>query len=518
MDTLRLGPTASGLAIRALRSRPDFTAFAWDGGTMTAGACLDLIGRFQRALAAEGCRALGRVALLGANRADLWAAHIAAQALRLSVTWLHTLGSLEDHMMMLEDAEIDTLIVDAANFHDRGGELGAKLGRLERVLTLGKASYGRDLQALAAAAGSAEARDLAQPDDMALLLYTGGTTGKPKGVVRTQASWAAMCAAKLADFEFPDDIRFLTVAPMTHVAGTFIVPHLLRGGTTHLMKGFDPERVLATIVRERITGTILVPTMIYVLLDHPKLATSDLSSLEVLYYGASPMSPTRLLEGLERIGPKFAQLYGQTECYPATLLSRRDHEKRRPELFASCGRPVAMVDVALLDNLQPVAAGEPGEICLRGSHTMSGYWKQPEQTAETLRGGWVHTGDVARADERGFLYIVDRKKDMIVSGGFNVFPREVEDVLTACEGVAMACVIGTPDDKWGEAVTALIVPRPGARPDPAALVQRVKEVKGSVQAPKHIEIVDALPTTPVGKVDKKVVRAKYWQGRTRMVN
>ena len=184
----------------------------------------------------------------------------------------------------------------------------------------------------------------------------------------------------------------------------------------HLLKGFEPEKFLATIEREKINFTLMVPTMIYVLLDHPRLDKTDLSSLELILYGASPMSPTRLVEGLERIGPVFSQLYGQTECYPVSVLRKADHDAARPELFASCGFPIASCSVSLRDeDNNEVKPGEAGEICVRAPHAMEQYWKRPEQTAETFKGGWLHTGDIARADERGYLYIVDRKKDMIVS-------------------------------------------------------------------------------------------------------
>ena len=282
--------------------------------------------------------------------------------------------------------------------------------------------------------------------------------------------------------------------------------------------GFDPEAVFATIQRERINFTLLVPTMIYVLLDHPALAKHDLSSLELLLYGASAMSPSRLVEGIERIGPVFSQLYGQTECYPVSVLRKADHDPRTPELFLSCGFPIAACEVKILDdNDREVAQGEAGEICVRAPHVMAEYWKRPETTAETLKSGWLHTGDIARRDERGYMFILDRKKDMIVSGGFNIFPREVEDVLTQHADVAMCAVVGVPDDKWGEAVTAVVVAREGSRPNAEELIALVKAKKGAAHAPKQIQFVKELPMTGVGKVDKKVLKASFWAGRERMV-
>ncbi|MGY3237604.1 fatty-acyl-CoA synthase [Bradyrhizobium sp. USDA 4448] len=397
-------------------------------------------------------------------------------------------------------------------------ELAAKATLLEAVFTTGPADYGVDLLAATESAGHAGARCLAGLDDLSTLNYTGGTTGKSKGALRYHRENAGAAGAILADFEIPDAPRYLTVAPISHVAGTKVPPTLMRGGSVHMLGGFDPEAVLATIARERINFTLFVPTMIYVLLDHPALGKTDLSSLDLVLYGASAMSPSRLVEGIERIGPVFSQLYGQTECYPVSVLRKRDHDAKTPELFLSCGFPIAACEVRILDDDdQEVKAGDPGEICVRAPHAMAKYWKRPEITAETLKNGWVHTGDIARQDERGYMFILDRKKDMIVTGGFNIFPREVEDVLSQHADVVMVAVVGIPDEKWGEAVTAIVVPREGTKPDPDELINMVRTRKGSAHAPKQIQFVKQLPMTGVCKIDKKVLRAGFWSGRGRMV-
>jgi fatty-acyl-CoA synthase len=512
-------PTVVTMTLRALARFPERRAFLWDGGSLTYGATRALIGRLQAGMAAAGLRKGQTAAFLSANSAETWCAGVAAQGLGLVITWLHPMGALGDHLEVIEDADADALIVDPRTHGPRGGELAARAGdRLKVVLTMGKADFGQDLMAAAERIGEAEPVDLASVDDYSVINYTGGTTGKSKGAIRRHHASADGVLSIAADFEFPAIPRYLAAAPITHVSGSKVLPALLRGGEVHLLKGFDPEKFLATLEREKINMTLMVPTMIYVLLDHPRLDRTDLSSLELLLYGASPMSPTRLVEGLERIGPVFSQLYGQTECYPVSVLRKEDHDARRPELFGSCGFPLASCSVSLRDeDDQEVAPGEAGEICVRSTHTMEKYWKRPEQTAETFKGGWLHTGDVARADERGYLYIVDRKKDMIVSGGFNIFPREVEDVISSHPDVAMVAVIGVPHEKWGEAVTALVVAKQGTNPAPEALMQLVKDRKGGPHAPKQVELVDALPLTAVGKVDKKVLRAKYWAGQARMV-
>lgn len=518
MSGFRTGLTSAELALRALKRWGDRTAFSGHGGHYTYRQALDLVGRYQAAFQAQGMRRGQRVAFLNSNRADAWLATVATSALGLCGTSMHPLGSLEDHLFILEDAGIDWLVVDGEAHGERGRALAERASGLTRVFTLGPSDFGIDLTAAAEAAGAVSAVLVATAGDDSMLAYTGGTTGKSKGVLRQQAQAAAMTDSILGEFEWSDPIVYLSVAPLSHVGGTKLMPTLIRGGRAHFHHGFDPERILHDIEAERITTTLLVPTMIYMLLDQPALDDADLSSLQLLLYGASPMSPTRLREGLTRIGPVFSQLYGQSECYPISVLRREDHNVDGPDLFASCGHPCSAVQVSLRDDdNEAVADGEVGEICVRAPHMMSEYWKRPEQTEEAMAGGWLHTGDMARADERGYLYIVDRKKDMIVTGGFNVYPREVEDVLSADPAVAMAAVIGVPDEKWGEAVKAVVVPRAGQTVDTEALIRAVREHKGAIMAPKTVDIADEIPLTAIGKPDKKALRERYWRDRDRRV-
>lgn len=518
-DPIAQGPTLGTQALRALARFPERIAFTRDGQSLRYQQVLALIGRLQAVFAAQGLGRGDRMAILTANRAEAWCASLAAQCSAISISWLHPLGSLDDQLFQIVDSEARVLLVDEQVFAQRGQELAAQTGdTLRAVFALGPTDFGKDLLALASAAPATAPRDLARPDDIAVLNYTGGTTGRSKGALRTHGRVAASTTAILSDFEFPARPRYLLIAPISHVAGTKILPTLILGGTIHLMRGFDPGKVLATIARERINFTLLVPTMIYMLLDHPELDRTDLSSLELLLYGASPMSPARLQEGLRRIGPVFSQLYGQTECYPVSLLRKADHDPARPELFSSCGVPISSVDVAILnDQDQPVAPGESGEICVRAAHTLCEYWKQPGLTAELFKGGWLHTGDIGRIDAQGYLFILDRKKDMIVSGGFNIYPRDIEDVLSTHPAVSMVSVFGIPDPKWGEAVMALVVRRGDLQVDADSLAALVRERKGATHAPKRIEFVDTLPLTAVGKVDKKALRARYWSGQARQV-
>jgi fatty-acyl-CoA synthase len=247
---------------------------------------------------------------------------------------------------------------------------------------------------------------------------------------------------------------------------------------------------------------------------------TDFASLEMILYGGSPIAPDRLAEAVARYGPVFLQLYGQVEAPQAvTTLQPEDHDPSRPHLFSSCGRPTPTTEVVLLgDDGTEVATGEIGELCVRGRIVMDGYWKRPEETRQALSDGWLHTGDLARIDEEGYLYIVDRKKDMIITGGFNVFSREVEDVLMSHPEVTAAAVIGLPNPQWGETVVAIVVPKPGASPTESQLREFVRAAKGPVHAPKQVIMAESLPLTGLGKPDKKQIRETYWSGLDRRVN
>jgi len=507
MDTHN-GLTIASQTLRALRRYPDRTAFAWEGATLSYAGAFNLIGRMQAVLVRSKVTRGERVALLSENSAESWCAGVAAQGLGLSLTWLHPKGSLEDQLYQIKNSEAQIFIADPSGHADRARELCAELPPELKRFALGSSDFADDLVAAATEIGSSTPVDIARPADCALVHYTGGTTGRSKGAVRSNNAAVAFASfSTLADLDLPVTPRYLAIAPNSHAGGTMLLPTWRRGGTVHLARKFDPSQILARIAREGINFTFIVPTMLYALLDEPCLGGADVSSLEYLFYGAAPASPARLVEAIERMGPVLAQGYGQTECYPISVLRRQDHDPRYPELLSSCGIPVATCEVRLLDSDgNAVAPGEAGEICARTPAAMDGYWKLPDLTAETLAGGWVHTGDVARMDDRGYLYIVDRKKDLIISGGFNVYPREVEDALTGHASVAMAAVVGIPDDRWGEAVVAAVVLRAGSAVEPEALISHVKQRKGSVHAPKRIAIVEALPTTSLGKIDKVALR------------
>jgi fatty-acyl-CoA synthase len=512
---------AGDLLVRGLGRNPSKPAVYIGDRALTAAEMADQISRYAQAYEAWGVTQGSPTATLSANRPEVLFAMGAGMITGTRGTPLHPMGSLEDHLYILEDAQIETLFYDPSAYEERAMALKGRAPSLKRVVALAPTDAAEDVPTAAARFGPRRlSPPVADPDTPYSIAYTGGTTGQPKGVVGTYRSGSTMTAIQMAEWQWPAEMRFLSCTPLSHAGAAFFVPTLLRGGSLTVLPSFDPERVIDTIERQRITAMMLVPTMIYVLLDHPRMSNADLSSLEVLYYGAAAMSPSRLEEGIERLGPVFFQFYGQAECpMTITVLRREEHRLGDPARLATCGRPVPWLDVALLDDEgQVVDQGEAGEICVRGPLVMKEYLNKPEQTADAFRFGWLHTGDVARADDEGFYTIVDRKKDMIVTGGFNVFPRELEDVLSSHPGVSAAAVIGVPDEKWGEAVKAVVVRRPGAEVAEEELITLVKQRKGSVAAPKSVDFVEAIPLSPLGKTDKKALRARYWESSERQVN
>ena len=511
------------LIVEGLDRAGDRPCLYTGAGVATYAQVRDIVSQMTQAFASLGLGKGARVAVISGNRPEVLFNMVAMNISGLIGTPLHPLGSLDDHAFVLQDAQIEALICDPAYFGDLARALKQRVPGLRHLLAFGPCEDATDILALARTftPRPLTAADI-QPEDIASITYTGGTTGRPKGVMHTHASSAYLTMVESLEWEFPRELRMLITTPLSHAAAAFLVPVLQRGGAMYVLPGFTPDLFYDWVEWHRITATMLVPAQLYVLFDSARATTADLSSLQTVFYGASPISPARLKEGIQKWGRIFYQFYGQSEA-PMLLanLAKADHDLDKPERLGACGRPTPWVHLALLDgDHRPVGQGEAGEICVRAPLVMRGYKDLPEQTAEAFAGGWLHTGDIGRFDEEGFLYIVDRKKDMVVTGGFNVFPREIEDVLSTHPAVAQAAVIGVPDEQWGEAVKAVLVLRPGFEAGgalTAELTQFVKAAKGSVQAPKSIEYVKSIPLTPVGKPDKKVLRAQYWKGQARNV-
>jgi acyl-CoA synthetase (AMP-forming)/AMP-acid ligase II len=374
-----------------------------------------------------------------------------------------------------------------------------------------------------------EASDFVEPEidafgnlyDMVGIFPTGGTTGPSKGANVTNLGWGTMIetAADAMGGRTGNPVALVS-APITHAAGPIALSTLSLGATQVILPGFDAEAVLAAIEQYKVTHMYLPPTALYQLMASPRIGAHDYSSLRIFILVGSPCSPEKLRQAVEIFGPCMCQAYGQVECpmivawFPPEDVARFAREA--PEKLAACGKPTRSIKVALLDDDgRPVPLGEAGEICARGALVTHSYFEKPEETAEIRKFGWHHTGDVGKLDAEGYLTIVDRKKDMVVSGGFNVFTAEVEAAVTELPQVREACVFGIPHEKWGEQVHAVVVAQGVSE---AEIIGFAKARLGGVKAPKSVEFVDAIPRTAAGKMDKKALRTKYWGNAQRMVN
>ncbi len=430
-----------------------------------------------------------------------------------------------EHAYMLQHSEANTLIF-GEEFIDIISPIVSQIPSVKRYICIGKRTPDGTInyEKLLEGQSNAEPYIKLSGDDLSSIRYTSGTTGRPKGVVLTQKNDIASAINQLADNLNPrtGDVM-LHVGPVTHASGALILPHFMVGASNVILKEFDPEATLNAVVKEKATTMFLVPTMIIFLLQYPGLASFDLSTIRHIGYGAAPMPVEPLREALKIFGPVFAQGYGLTEApLQDTLLRKEEHvidgSEEALARLASAGRELQRIELTIRDdegNLLP--AGEIGEIAVKGDHVMTGYWKDPEATAERLRDGWLYTGDMAFMDEDGYVFIVDRKHDMIISGGFNIYPREVEEVIYRHPAVSQCAVIGVPDDRWGESVKAIVVLKEGAAATAEDIIEHAKRHIASYKKPKSVEFADSIPVNPYGKVMRREIREKYWAGRTRRV-
>ena len=363
-----------------------------------------------------------------------------------------------------------------------------------------------------------------KPSNRAAISYTGGTTGLSKGIIQTQQNLVMNLYCHLLELEIVEQDNILVMTPLPHSGGKFIQTGLLKGATHIITDKFDPLKSLRLIEEESITVTFMVPTMIYRLLDVIDENNIDVSSnaIKMIAYAAAPILEERLKQGLEKFGPVFYQFYGQSECPNfITRLKKSDHTliPEKIHRLRSCGTPSFMSKVKIVDEEgNELAFGEQGEIIVQAPFVMERYHNLPEKTAETIVNGWLHTGDIGKMDEDGYVYLLDRKNDMIVSGGMNVYCTEVENVIQQYPGVLQVAVIGIPHNDWGEQVIGFVIPDTVNPPAGEGIIQYCRENLGKYKQPKEIKFVSEFPLTPYGKLDKKTLRKPYWQGVERSIN
>jgi len=505
----------------------DHTAIVFKSKRLTFSQMDAGINRLSNGLLALGLSKGSKVAVLLNNSIESATCLFAIPRAGLTYVSLNARHSAREHTEVLNDAEADALIADDA-FLDLLEPVLPSVPGLKHVIVVGTPRSGRftydDL--VADQPDSAPDVEVDEDTDIERLQYTSGTTGRPKGVSWTFRISYNVLANALMNLDQPigpSDVN-LNSGPLTHAAGLMMMIYYSRGARNIILPRYDEQEVLEAIERERVTSLLLIPTMLYRLLMIPNLKSFDLSSVRRIWYGTAPMAVEKLTEAIKVFGNVFRQNYGMSEiAQPITFLEPEDHviegtpaQKRR---LSSAGRPAMGVEVKVVDeDGQRVGPGRVGEILIRSNKLMKGYWKKPEETAEAFKDGWFHTRDMGTVDEDGYIYIMDRKSDMIISGGFNIYPREVEDVIMSHPGVAEAAVIGVPHEMWGEAVKAMVILKEGVNLSEAQIIEHCKKNLASYKKPTSVDFIEEIPKNLYGKVNRRTLKETFWKGHDRWVH
>jgi acyl-CoA synthetase (AMP-forming)/AMP-acid ligase II len=501
---------------RSATAHPERPVLAFGDRSWTYREAADLATRIAHGLKAFGLARETKCAVLSRN--DPLAFNALLGILKARGTWvpLNVANAAPENLCIVEFFDVEVL------FYQQEFESFARLVK-ERLPAVKHFVCLDELGEWARLQPAEPIRIPWDPEGVCMLRGTGGTTGHPKGVMNTNRNFETNIAVFLGCMHLAAPPVYLACTPMTHAAGVLSFVTIAAGGTVVIQRKFDPQETLAAIGRHGVSLIMLPPTAIYTALLQPNVRQFDYSSLRHFFYGGAPMSAKKLREAIEVFGPVMTHSYGQTEAPTCiTFMGPSEHLDERGGIaerrLLSCGRPSPFVRVELMDDKgELVPPGQVGEIVVQGGLVMKGYYKNPQATAEAFRHGWHHTGDLAYRDEQGYLYLCDRKNEVIVTGGFNVCPLEVEQVLMGHDCVQNCAVVGVPDDRWGEAVKAVVELKPGRTVSEDELIAMCKQRIGGVKAPKSVDFVDSIPTTAIGKVLRRDVRNRYWAGRERQI-
>jgi acyl-CoA synthetase (AMP-forming)/AMP-acid ligase II len=484
------------------------------------------IGRAAAGLVDLGVQSDDRVAILALN-SDYYLEYYSlvpwagACVVPLNIRW-----SVKENAYSLNDAGARVLFVDDT-FSPMVAALRAEGVQLDHVIYIGEKECPSDMVSYEAMIDDHEpiADTYRHDQDLAGIYYTGGTTGFPKGVMLTHTSVWTSAISLIVAMAISNNAKYLHAAPMFHLAdGAMNQANMIAGACHYFVPAFNPAEVSETISKYRITHSLLVPIMIQMTVEHVVQHPTDMNSLEFLLYGASPISEAVLIKAMKTFpNTKFSQGYGQTELSPlATMLGPEYHTTEGPNAgkLTSAGRPIACVEIKIVDEQnQTLGIRAIGEVAVKGPNAMIGYWNKPEETAKSMKEGWIHTGDAGYMDEEGFLFLVDRVKDMIVSGGENVYSTEVENAIMKHDAVAQTVVIGIPHEKWGEQVHAEVILKEGATATDEEIKEHCAEYIANYKCPRSVTFrTEPFPISGAGKLLKRTVREKYWEGKDRMVS
>ena len=500
---------------------PEKTAIVFEDHRISYSQLDERVNRLANALIGLGCEKGERLAILSENTHKYMEVYFAAAKAGMSITPLNFRLSNSELVHITNNSEA-VIFLAGDGYESRTRTIRPQLENIREWIALDNpAEEFRFYEDLIGGASTDDPLVEVDEDDLAILMYTGGTTGLPKGVMLSHRNILSAMYGLIISYSLTRHDTECFILPLFHISLWPVLCVLMVGGTVVILRRPDLDKLLESVQYERCTHIVLVPTLVTWILDVPNLEDFDLSSLRLITYAGSPMPAAVLRRSVDKFGPIFSQGYGLTEAAPlVTSMYAEDHHFEGPKarLLKSVGKEGPTVEVTIFDeNDSPVRAGEVGEIVVRGKNIMKGYWKNPELTKEILRGGWLHTGDVGTMDKEGYIYLVDRKADMIVTGGENVYPKETEDAIYEHPAVQECAVVSAPDEKWGERVQAVVVLNDDHSVTEKELIAHCKERLAGYKCPKKIEFWRELPKTPIGKILRKEVKKSFWQGKEKMI-